>query len=134
MLDTGASCSIINYRTFWEICQLHQPIELQRSNKITKNYSGQQVPMLGHATINFHFDPDGLHQFPLTVWITEMKTPNLLGMNFIQLQISGIHIDLPGIELRYPEKTFCYGSFNQNKTFPFVSQILTVRIPYFYVY
>ena len=41
MLDTGASCSIINYRTFWEISQFHHPITVHRSNKLTKTYSGQ---------------------------------------------------------------------------------------------
>ena len=30
MLDTGASCSIINYRTFWETCQLQHPITIQK--------------------------------------------------------------------------------------------------------
>ena len=74
MLDTGASCSIINYRTFWEICQLQQPITIQKSTKLTKTYSGQTVPMIGYATITFSCDPDGQFIFPLAVWITEMRT------------------------------------------------------------
>ena len=130
MLDTGASCSIINYRTFWEISQFHYPIVVHRSNKLTKTNLGQVVPMIGYATIDFSFDPNGEYSFPLTVWITEMRTQNLLGMNFCQNQASGIHFALPGIELRQPPKTFCYGSFHQNKTFPYVPRILTVRLPY----
>ena len=130
MLDPGASCSIINYRTFWEISQLHHPIMVHRSKKLTKTYSDQVVPMIGYATIEFSYDPDGEYTFPLTVWITEMKTQNLLGMDFCQSQASGIHFDLPGIELRQPPKTFCYGSLHQNKTFPYVSRIPTVRQPY----
>ena len=59
-----------------------------------------------------------------------MRTQNLLGMDFCQNQASGIHFDLPGIELRQPPKTFCYGSLHQNKTLPYVSRILTVRLPY----
>ena len=86
--------------------------------------------MIGYATIEFSYDPNGEFSFPLTVWITEMRTQNLLGMNFCQKQASGIHFDLPGIELRQPPKTFCYGSLHQNKTFPYVSRILTVRLPY----
>ena len=130
MLDTGASCSIIKYRTFWEISQFHHPITVSRSNKLTKTYSGQVVPMISYATIDFSYDPNGEYSFPLTVWITEMKTQNLLGMDFCQSQTSGIHFDLPGIELRQPPKTFCYGSLHQNKTFPYVSRILTVRLLY----
>ena len=92
MLDTGASCSIISYRTFWEISQFHHPIMVHRSNKLTKTYLGQVVPMIGYATIEFSYDPNGEYSFPLTVWITEMKTQNLLGMDFCQNQASGIHL------------------------------------------
>ena len=31
MLDTGASSSIKNYRTFWEICQTQHPITVKRT-------------------------------------------------------------------------------------------------------
>ena len=129
MLDTGASCSIINYRTFWEICQLQHPITIQKSTKVTKTYSGQMVPMIGYATIAFSYDPDGQFIFPLTVWITEMRTQILLGMDFSQKQISGIHFDLPGIEIKNPPKSICHGSFHQNKSYPHLSQILTIRTP-----
>ena len=102
MLDTGACCSIIIYRTFWEISQSHHLIMVQRSNKLTKTYSGQVVPMIGYATIEFSYDPNGEYSFPLTVWITGMRTQNLRGTDFCQNQASGIHFDLSGIELRRP--------------------------------
>ena len=103
---------------------------VHRRNKLTKTYSGQVVPMIGYATIEFSYDPNGEYSFPSTVWIAEMKTQNLLGMDFCQNQASGIHFDLPGIELRQPPKTFCYGSLQWNETFPYVSRMLTVRLPY----
>ena len=59
MLDTGASCSIINYRTFWEVCQLQHPITIQESTKVTKTYWGQTVPMIGYANMTFSYDPEG---------------------------------------------------------------------------
>ena len=83
--------------------------------------------MIGYATIEFSYDPNGEYSFPLTVWITEMKIQNLLRMDFCQNQAFGIDFDLPAIELRRPPKTFCYGSLHQTKTFPYVSRILTVR-------
>ena len=97
MLDTGASSSTMNYRTFWEICQTQHPITVKRSTTQTRTYSGQVVPMIGFETLTFSHDPDGQFSFPLTVWITEMKTQNLLGMDFCQKQVSGILFDLPGI-------------------------------------
>ena len=106
MLDTGASCSIINYRTFRETSQFHHPIVVHRSKKLTKTYSGQVVPMIGYATMEFSYDPNGEYTFPLTVWITEMRTQTFLGMDFCQNQASGIHSNLPSIELRQPTKNF----------------------------
>ena len=117
MLDTGASCSIKNYRTFWEICQLQLSITIQKSTKVTNRYSGQTVPMIGYATKTLSYDPDGQFIFPLTVWITGMRTQNLLGMDFCQKQVSGIHFDLPGIEIKNPPKSICHGSFYQNKSY-----------------
>ena len=60
--------------------------------------------MIGYATITFSYDPDGQFIFTLTVWIAEMRTQNLLGMNFCQKQVSGFHFDLPGIEIKNPPK------------------------------
>ena len=130
MLDTGVSSSIINYRTFWEICQTQHPITVKRSTTQTRTYSGQVVPMIGFATKTFSYNPDGQISFFSTVWITAMKTQNLLGMDFCQKQVSGIHFGLRGIELEKPPNTVCYGSLHQNKAYPFISQMLTIRTPH----
>ena len=129
LLDTGASSSIINYRTFWEICQTQHPITVKRSTKQTQTSSGQVVPLIGFATLTSSYDPDGQFSFPLNDWITEMKIQNL-GMDFCQKQVPGIHFDLPGIELKEPPDTVCYGSLHRNKSYPFISQILTIRTPH----
>ena len=47
-----------------------------------------------------------------------MITQNLLGMDFCQKQVSGIHFDIPWIEIKNPPKSICYGSFHQNKSYP----------------
>ena len=65
MLNTGPSCSIINYRTFWEICQLQHPITKQKSTKVKKTCSGQTVHIIRHATKNFCYDPYGRFIFPV---------------------------------------------------------------------
>ena len=59
-----------------------------------------------------------------------MKNQNLLGMDFCQKQVSGIHFELPGFELKEPPNTVCYGSLHQNKPYPFISQTLTTRTPH----
>ena len=130
MLDTGSSCSTIKYPTFREICQLQHPITIQKITEVTMTYSGQTVPMIGFETITFSYDPDGKFVFPPTVWITEMKTQNLLGMAFCQKQISGIQFDPPRIEIKNPPNSICYSSFHQNKSHSHLSQILTFRTPF----
>ena len=130
MLDAGASCSIIKYRTFWEIYQLQHPITIQKSTKVTKIYSKQTVPMIGYAAITFSCDPAGEFVFLLTVWISEMRTQNLLGIDFCPKQVSGIHFDLLGIEIKSLTKSICFSSFHQNKSYPHLSQIFTFKATY----
>ena len=86
--------------------------------------------MIGYATVTFIYNPNGQFIFPLTVWITEMKTQNLLGMVLCQMQVYEFHFDLPGIEIKNPSKSICFGSFHQNKTYPHLSQILNIRTAY----
>ena len=88
------------------------------------------MPMIGFAKTTFSYNPDGQFSFLLKLWITEMKTQNLLGMGFCQKQVSDIHFDLPGIELKEPPNTVCYGSFHKKKSYRFISQILTIRTPH----
>ena len=51
-------------------------------------------------------------------------------MNFCQKQVSGIHFDLPGIEIKNPPNSICYESFHRNKSYPQLPQNLTIRTPY----
>ena len=59
-----------------------------------------------------------------------MKSQNLLSMDFCQKQVSGIHFDIPDIELKEPPNTVCYGRLHQNKSYTFISQILTIQTPH----
>ena len=111
-LDRGSSCSVISYRTFWEVCQSEHPITLQKSTKVTKTYSRQTVPLIGYATIIYSYDPNGQFIFLLTVWIIEMRTQNLLGTDFCQNEFSGIHFILPGIGIKNPPKSICQQTFS----------------------
>ena len=118
MVDTGASSSIINYRTFSEICQTQHPISVKRSTIQTKTYSGQVVPMIGLATLTFSYDPNGQFTFPLTVRITEMKIQNLLGMDFCQKQVSGIRFELPALNLKSHQILWVMEAFIRTNRIP----------------
>ena len=100
---------------------------MKRSSTQTRTYFGQVVRTIGFATLTLSYDPDGHFSFPLTVSTTEMKTQNILGMDFCQKQVSGILFDLPGNELKEPRSTVSCGSLHQNKSYFFFSQILILR-------
>ena len=55
--------------------------------------------MIGYATMTFSYDPDEQITLPPAVWITDMRTQNLLGLDFCQKQVSGNDFYLPGIEI-----------------------------------
>ena len=59
-----------------------------------------------------------------------MRTQNLLGMYFSQKQVSGVHFDLPGIEIKNPPESICQASFHQNKSYRHLSKLLTIGTPY----
>ena len=84
--------------------------------------------MIRYATITFSYDPDGQFTSPPAVWITDMRTQNLLGMNFCQKQVSGIDFYLPGIEIKKTLKS--NRSLHQNKAYPHLSQFLRIRTRY----
>ena len=86
--------------------------------------------MIGSAALTLSYDPDGQFPFSLTVWITELKTQKLLGMNFCQKQVSGIRFDLPGVALKEPPNTVCHGNLHQKKSYPFILQTLTIQNPH----
>ena len=116
LLDTGASCSTINYRTFWEICQLQHSITIQKSTKVTTTYSGQTVPMIGHATITFSYDPDGQFIIPLAVWITEMRTQYILAWTLAKNWFLQFILICLGLNLRILQSQFVMAVFT--KTIP----------------
>ena len=129
MLDTKPSCLKFNYRSFWEICQLQHPITNAKSTELTKTFSRRTVPMVGHATITFCYDPDGHFVFPLTVWITELETQNPW-IGLLPKTSIWVPLWLAGTELKNPPNSLFYGCFHQNNFYPHLSQILTVHLTY----
>ena len=127
MLDTGAACSVINYRTFLEIAHFRQLITAVRSIQKTKTYTGDIVSMIGQSSLSFGLDSDGKHQFELRVWIRETQTSNLRGIEVCRQYVSKWHFEIPAIELKKTANAVCYGNLCSTKPYPVVSKILTIR-------
>ena len=82
MLDTGAACSIKNYRTFLETAQFRQPITVVRSKQKTKTYIGDIVPMIGHTTLSPSFDSDREHNLNYGYGLQRHRPQIYLESNF----------------------------------------------------
>ena len=118
MVETGAACSIISYRTFLKIAQFRQPISVVRSKQKTKAYTGETVPMIGHTTLSFSFDSDEERQFEIGKWITETRTSNLLVIEVRRQNVSKLHFERPALELKNTANAICFGNvFNKTLSF-----------------
>ena len=114
MVETGAACSVISYRTFLENAQFRQPISIVRSKQKTKTYTGEIVPMIGHTTLSFSFDSDGERQGEIGKWITETRTSSLLVIEVCRQNVSKLHFEIPALELKNTVNANCYGNvFNK---------------------
>ncbi len=61
MIDTGATCSIINYPTFLELSRLGIEISVKSA---LRTYTGFPIRMLVYFTLKSSFDTDGKYIFP----------------------------------------------------------------------
>ena len=83
-MDTGASCSIINFHTFEELKKT-QKVELVKSNTNTLAVNGEKLKLLGYVKIKTCFDIVGRYQTELKAWVSAKDgcKPNILGMDFM---------------------------------------------------
>ena len=77
MIDTGATCSIINHPTFIAIANLGHKLIVTRTNTKIRTYTGSLIRMLGYVVLTSSYDLDNKHIFQHKVWITEEDKSNL---------------------------------------------------------
>ena len=129
MIDPGSTCTIINYPTFFELMSLGQHINIQNSGNITRSYNGSEIKMLGYTILTSYFDTDGKYEATQRVWVTEEKKCNILGIDFCHTFLESLIFGIPAVELKGKEKgVLSYGSLNNEKEYPQVSQINAVII------
>ena len=84
LLDTGATCSIINYRTFKELFFL-QKVKLHERESRTVAVNGQKLKLLGYIEITSSFDIEGSYNIDHHLWVSAKDgcKVNILGMDFL---------------------------------------------------
>ena len=97
-LDTGASASIINESTYRHIQDQGEVISLQPSLVKLRTYTGQDIPILGSATLQARY---GKHLGDVVVQVVAGDGPNLLGRDLIhtlQVDLGSIHATMATTE------------------------------------
>ena len=80
LLDTGATCSVINFIIFQAISDVGQNITVVQTQTRTTAFNNSEIRMLGYTILPFSLDIAGKYEIKHKVWIAHEHTTNILGM------------------------------------------------------
>ena len=120
-MDTGATCSIINFTTYSEIDKL-QNLELHETVSSTKAVNGNTLDLLGYTFIVSSFDREGSFKIRHKglVSIPNGPKPNILEMDFIHQFRSTIDMDNSMFTLKTYQGHWVSLSHKHDKPLPYV--------------
>ena len=128
MIDPGSTCNIINHPTYLALVNLGQNLHLQNTNCDSKTYTGSSIRMLGYTTIQSSFETDGKYTVPHKVFVTKEQRQNIIGIDFCHLFLKALHFDIPAVELKTERNLICYGSLNNEKDYPYITEMTALNI------
>ena len=124
LVDTGATCSVINYPTYIELAKL-QNLKPVKMNVRTCGINGDELDILGFDYIISNFDIEGKYPIRHKVWIFGPggSEYNILGIDFLShfgetLKFSDLALSLNA----YPGQWVAM-SPKSDKKFPFISEV-----------
>ena len=79
-LDTGASRTILNQRTYSELCEKLGPLE--KTTALLSTYTGEQIPVAGSVSISVKY---GDQQAKLPALVIQGDGPNLFGRDWLRV-------------------------------------------------
>ena len=105
MIDTGATCSLINSGTYQQYCKL-QPLELQKSDSITVAVNGEKIKLSGYTNFEANFDIQGDYLIKIKAWVSAKNgcKLNILRMNFVFKTTKSIEFSTPKSELKMTQE------------------------------
>ena len=129
LIDTGATCSIINCDTFTEIKKI-QPLVVMPLEKSPLDANGHAMPMKGKVVIQFAFDVEYSCVIEHTVYVSDSPEArmNFLGIDFIANFGELINLRNPMLILTvFPGKCVKLSTY-LDKPFPYFSQVNSVEL------
>ena len=128
MIDPGSTCTIFNHPIYLALVNLGQNLHLQGTNCDSKTYAGSSIRLLGYTTIQSSFETDGKYTVPHKVFVTKEQRQNIIGIDFCHLFLKILHFDIPAVELKTESNLICYGSFNNEKDYRYITKMTALNI------
>ena len=129
LIDTGATCSIINCDTFTEIEKI-QPLVVMPLEKSPLAANGHAMPMKRKVVIQSAFDVEYFCVIEHTVYVSDSSEArmNILGMDFLAKFGEFINLRNPMLILTvFPGKCVKLSPY-LDKPFPYFSQVNSVEL------
>ena len=104
LVDTGATCSFINFDFLQELKSLIV-VKLIESKQKTIAVNGERIKLLGYIHVPISFDIEGKYYTDLKTWVSEKNDCelNILGMDFLNFATKSIEFTTPKMKIKsYP--------------------------------
>ena len=117
LLDTGATCSVINFNTFNAISDVGQNITVVQTQTRTTAFNISEIRMLGYTILPFSLDIAGKYEIKHKVWITHEHTTNILRMQFFHEFCLSLNFEIPLHGLKTFQGSSMYGKQQKDKEY-----------------
>ena len=82
LLDTGATCSVVNFNTFQAKSDIGQIFTVVQTQTRTTALNFSEIPMLGYTILPLPLDIAVKYELKEKVWITHEHTAQFWGVQF----------------------------------------------------
>ena len=128
LLDTGATCSVINFNTFQAISDVGQNITVVQTQTRTTALNNSEIRMLGYTILPFSFDIAGKYEIKHKVCITHEHTTNILRIQFLHEYCSSFNFEIPLLELKTFQGSSMYGKHEKDEEYPGCSKFSPITL------
>ena len=118
LLDTGTTCSIINYNTFKAISDVGQNVTVLETQTRKTAFNISEFRMLGSTILPLSLNLACKYEMKHKVWITHEHTTNMLGMHIFHLYCSSPNLKIPFLGLKTFQGSSMYGKDRKDEEYP----------------
>ena len=128
LLDTGSTCSVINFGTFQAISDVGQSNTIVRTQTRTTSFNNFEIQMLCYKILPLSLDVAGKHEIKHKNWITHELTTNILGKQFCHEFCSTLNLEIPPRGLKTFQGSSMYVKHQKKKEYPGCSKFSPITL------